>query len=169
MTGTRSLLLISLIVGLVIAPTSSIGEEVRRYPPAFQLRAIELKLVDYRTGDISRDVFRGDRGAFWNTIIGGGDAGGHYDDGLLLIKYKINRIGQGDSATIRVIARTNRGVILNRERTVHAISGTDGYAHAPFFIYGIGCAGDLSISTSLRQSGARTQYVSDTIVFRCGE
>jgi hypothetical protein len=129
-----------------------------------KVNKVSAYLIGGRTGALSKDVLAVKDFAFWNTVIGEGDAHEPADDVLVTVNLKLSEAGEkfGD---ISLTAREKDGKKVLGSRTdvnPSFLDGTDGAAS--FVLYNVTCR-NLNIEV---RSGKKLLKTTN-IPFACGE
>lgn len=173
MTITRparltSIKIASTIICLCLSLTaSSIGQ-----PPSFKITAIKAMLYFEQTGTFSKDVLANPDFAFWNTIIGEGDAGSPSSSTLVLVEVTGEVGAYEASRKIEFTATYKPNGRIAREQTIKRISEVNimsekGKFYAPFWLYETGC-NPVRLTARIVGQG-QASLIKNAIRFKCGE
>ena len=135
-------------------------------------------LADYRIAEVRAQLFFSDRGTFsenligrkdlalWNTIIGGGDAGGRSNSMVVIIAVS-GRPGSYDGKRqVELRVRDERGEVFRRQQHLSVLN-TQGGGYVAFWLYDIGCE-PLTLAAVI--TGQKTNArKAESIPFKCGE
>ena len=136
--------------------------------PPYKVTAIQAKLFYHDKGTFSRDVLVKPNFAFWNVIIGAGDAEGYSDSTLVLVE--VSGKSEEDAAPpvrkVELTAVAKGKVLLKRALPVGLFSD-DHKFYAAFWLYDTGCERVKLTARILGQS--QPSSLSKTIPFECGE
>ncbi|HET6668961.1 MAG TPA: hypothetical protein VFH15_01905 [Pyrinomonadaceae bacterium] len=136
--------------------------------PPYKIIAIQAKLYYHDKGTFSRDVLVNPNFAFWNVIIGGGDAEGLSDSTLVLVE--VSRKSEEATAPpvrkVELTAVANGRVLLKRALAVGPFSD-DHKFYAAFWLYDTGCEPVKLTARMLGQS--QPSSLTRKIPFECGE
>lgn len=146
----------ALLVGAAALPEEG-AREVR-------VVGIQAKLFYQSTGTFSRDVLAEPRFAFWNTIIGEGDAEAPSNATLVLVEVSGSAGSYGDGASVRLRAIADGRTLVNRATKLSGF-GSRNRQHVAFWVYDTGCDKIDLTATIVGQADT----VRATIPFECGE
>ncbi len=166
----RGRLLTSLLIGLIVF-SANLGATAR--PPAtitssYRITAIKAMLFYDGSATFSRDVLAKPDFAFWNAIIGEGDAEGPSNSTLVLVEIsgKPSTNEPPPSRLVEFTAIASRKVLLKRTSDI-GLFGDSGKFYAAFWLYKTGCQ---PIKISARIVGQTLpSSLTKTIPFACGE
>lgn len=151
----------------LLSTTSAIGQ-----PPAYKVTAIKAMLYFEQTGTFSKDVLASPDFAFWNTIIGEGDAGSPSSSTLVLVEVT-GKAGSYEptrkvelTATYKPNGRNTRELTVKRATEVNILS-EKGKFYAPFWLSETGCHPVTLLARIVGQ--AQPAMMRKTINFKCGE
>jgi hypothetical protein len=136
--------------------------------PQYKITAIQAKLFYSNKGTFSRNVLAKPDFAFWNTIIGEGDAEGPSDSTLVIVEVS-GKSSEGEMAATRKIELTAvaTGKVLLKRATEVGIFSDDHRFYAAFWLYGTGCEPVKLTARIVGQS--QPSSMTKTIPFECGE
>lgn len=158
-----------LLIGLLVfsAPLGVAAGHATPAAPPYKISGIKAMLFYDGKGTFSRDVLAKPDFAFWNTIIGAGDAEGPSSSTLVLVEVSGNP-SENEAPPRRKVEFTaiaSGKVILKRASDIGLF--TDGKFYAAFWLYDTGCQ---PIKISAQVIGQpRPSTISRTIPFKCGE
>ena len=136
----------------------------------YKITTVKALLFYEGTGTFSRDVLAKPDFAFWNTIIGEGDAEGPSNSTLVLVEVTGSASSNGPSPSRKVAftAIAAGKVLLKRTADIHLdLSRDSGKFYAAFWLYDTGCNPVKVTATIAGQ--ARPSSMTKTIPFACGE
>ncbi len=133
---------------------------------ALKITAIRAQLFYDLKGTFSNDVLAVKNFAFWNTIIGEGDAESASTSTFITVE-----IGgtdkNGNLSKVELTATGDKGkVLLKKVVSVDLLGRTKFYA--PFWLYNTGCE-KIKLSARLFVKNVPSVPVVKTIPFACGE
>ena len=163
-----SRLLTALFMGLIIFAANLDGIARAPATPPYKITAIKAKLFYDGSATFSRDVLAKPDFAFWNTIIGEGDAEGPSNSTLVLVEVS-GRPSLNEpppSRRVEFTAISSGKVLINRNTDI-GLFGENGKFYAAFWLYETGCQ---PIKISARIVGQpQPSSLTKTIPFACGE
>ena len=154
-----------LLIGLLML---SANPEVRASPPPYKIAAIKAMLFYDDKGTFSRDVLAKPDFAFWNTIIGEGDAQGPSNSTLVVVEVA-GKPSPNEPLPARKVELTAvaSGKVLLKRTTDIGLFGDNGKFFAAFWLYGTGCHPVKIIARVIGQTPPTS--ATKTIPFACGE
>lgn len=162
-------LLTALVVGGLLSSASLEVQAVGPLAtPPYKITGVKAMLFYDGKGTFSRDVLAKPAFAFWNTIIGEGDAEGPSNSMLVVVEVTGNpsRDEAAPSRRVEFMATAARKVLLKKTTDI-GLFGPGGKFYAAFWLYDTGCE---PIKISARVLGqTQAPPIIKTIPFECGE
>ena len=161
MTANIKLILISLV--LMPPLNFSLFAQTKT---ALKITAVRAQLFYDTKGTFSSDVLAKKDFAFWNTIIGKGDAG--FPSSSTFVTVEVSGTDhKGDLPKVELTATGNKGkLLLKKMIDVDLLGRTQFYA--PFWLYNTGCE-PIKLSARLIGKNVSAKSLIKTIPFACGE
>lgn len=122
---------------------------------------IEMRLLYAYSGTLSEDISKPFEFSAWNTVIGEGEAKEPADD--VLVTVHMGSMPTARFEPVTITAKDGNGKILGK-RTTTAWAGNGGKATASLMLYGVTCAGTLTVTAKMGQSS-----MTNTANLPCGE
>lgn len=136
--------------------------------PPYKITAIQAKLYYHDKGTFSRDVLVKPDFAFWNVIIGAGDAEGYSDSTLVLVEVSGKSVEDPTEPVRKVeLTAVAKGRVLLRRALAVGLFSDDLKFYAAFWLYDTGCEPVKLTARILGQS--QPSSLTKTIPFECGE
>ena len=135
-------------------------------------------LADYRLAEVRAQLFFSDRGTFsenligrkdlalWNTVIGGGDAGGASQSMLVIVAVSGQPGSYDGKRQVELRARDARREVFRRRQPLSVLN-KEGGGYIAFWLYDIGCSPLTLTAVITGQNGGARK--AESIPFRCGE
>ena len=136
--------------------------------PPYKITAIQAKLYYHDKGTFSRDVLVKPDFAFWNVIIGAGDAEGYSDSTLVLVEVSGKSVEDPTEPVRKVeLTAVAKGRVLLKRALAVGLFSDDHKFYAAFWLYDTGCEPVKLTARILGQS--QPSSLTKTIPFECGE
>jgi hypothetical protein len=136
------------------------------HPVAFGIAGIEAKLFYENTGRFSANIIDNPKIKLWNLPEGEGVVEGPSNNTLVVVKLIGPAKGFGDGLVLRLVARTERDTLLDREIDVGDFNSAGNF-YAPFWLEDTGCQ-PVIIEVELTLGDERRSKTTH-IPFACGE
>jgi len=152
---------------LAFDSNASARKRVAATPP-YKVTAIQAKLFYHDKGTFSRNVLAKPDFAFWNVIIGAGDAEGYSDSTLVLVEVS-GKSSADEAPPARKLELTAvaKGKVLFKRAIAVGLFSDDHKFYAAFWLYDTGCE---PLKLRARIVGqTQPSSLSKTIPFECGE
>lgn len=152
------------MVTLAVAPSGP-ASPIRRESPA-TIEAVQAYLFYNGNGTFSPNIIGNPGFNLWNVIIGEGSAAGASNATLVAVGVHGRPTENLQAARVRLVARTQGGVLLDRSISVGVLNDQGVYI-AAFWLYDTGCL-PVQLTATLTGAG-RASTVVRQIPFACGE
>ncbi len=131
-----------------------------------KITAVRAQLFYDTNGTFSSDVFAKKDFAFWNTIIGEGDA--EFPSSSTFVTVEVSGTNnKGDLPRVELTATGNRGKLLIKKMIDVDLLGRTQF-YAPFWLYSTGCE-PIILSAKLIGKNVSAKPLVKKIPFACGE
>ena len=164
----RRIAALSVLLLFFVFAGSTFATASHSITPPYKITAIKALLFFEGSATFSADVLGKPDFAFWNTIIGEGDAGAPSNSTLVLVE--VSGRSSGDEVPpvrkVELTATTPRRPLVKRTVEIGSF-GKGGKFHAAFWLYETGCEPVTLVARIIGQTQSST--VTRKIPFACGE